>query len=161
MGTKPIKRHEAIKPYSREHHHGLLLCWKIREGLKHDIAINRIKDYADYLWETQINPHFEAEEKYMFPVLGEEHEMIQQAKKEHLRLAELFNDDSKVLDSLKAIETELDDHIRFEERMLFNKIQEVATKEELEIIDKHHEMLDSDNWKDTFWDTFKKKRKKE
>ena len=67
MGQKPIKRHEAIKPYSREHHHGLLLCWKIREGLKHEVAIDRIKKYADFLWETQIEPHFKAEEKYIFP----------------------------------------------------------------------------------------------
>lgn len=158
MGTKPIKRHEAIKPYSREHHHGLLLCWKIREGLKRDMAVDRIKKYADYLWETQINPHFKAEEEYMFPVLGEEHEMIQQAKKEHKRLAELFNDTTNVLESLKAIEIELDDHIRFEERVLFNKIQEVATAEEMVIIDQHHEMLGTDEWEDTFWDEFKKKK---
>lgn len=157
MKNKPIQRHEAIKPYSREHHHGLLLCWKIREGVKHGISIDRIKKYADYLWETQINPHFKAEEKYMFPVLGEKHEMIQQALKEHQRISELFNKNTELLESLQAIEIELDAHIRFEERILFNKIQEVATKEELEIIDKHHEHLDSDNWEDKFWEEFKKK----
>lgn len=158
MGTKPIKRHEAIRPYSREHHHGLLLCWKIREGIKHQIDIDRIKKYADFLWKTQIKPHFEAEEKYMFPVLGDDHKMIQQAKKEHLRLADLFNDNTDVLESLKAIQIALDEHIRFEERILFNEIQKVATKEELEIIDQHHEILNSENWEDTFWDNFKKKK---
>lgn len=158
MGTKPIKRHEAIRPYSREHHHGLLLCWKIREGLKHNVAVDRIKKYADFLWKTQIEPHFEAEEKYMFPVLGDDHKMIQKAKKEHLRLASLFNDYTDVLDSIEAIQIELDEHIRFEERILFNEIQKVATKEELEIIDQHHEILNSENWEDTFWDDFKKKK---
>lgn len=158
MEKKPIKRHEAIKPYSREHHHGLLLCWKIREGLKHEVALDRIKKYAYFLWETQIEPHFIAEEKYMFPVLGDEHEMIQQAKKEHKRLAALFNDNTNVLESLQAIQTELDNHIRFEERILFNKIQEVATKEELKIIDQHHEILNSQNWEDAFWEKFKKKK---
>lgn len=157
MGSKPIKRHEAIKPYSREHHHGLLLCWKIREGFKNDISIDRIKKYSDYLWKTQIQPHFEAEEKFMFPVLGDSHEMVQQALKEHQRLSELFNDNTNILEALQAIAVELDAHIRFEERVLFNKIQDVATKEELEIIDKHHEMLDSDNWEDCFWEAFKKK----
>ena len=158
MGTKPIKRHEAIRPYSREHHHGLLLCWKIREGLKQNVAVDRIKKYADFLWETQIEPHFKAEEKYMFPILGDAHKMIQKAKKEHIRLAELFNDNTNVLESLKAIQTELDEHIRFEERILFNKIQKVATEKELEIIDQHHEILNSENWDDTFWEDFKKKR---
>jgi|SRR5699024_7990763 len=159
MGTKPIKRHDAIKPYSREHHHGLLLCWKIREGFKHNIELKRIKDYADYMWETQIKPHFDAEEKYMFPVLGKEHEMIQQAYKEHRRLASLFNEKVEIQKALETIQTELDEHIRFEERVLFNKIQEVATKEELDIIDKHHENLGADNWQDNFWEEFKKKRK--
>lgn len=44
---KPIKRHTALKPLSREHHHGLLLSWKIREGLKRNIEIPRIKKYID------------------------------------------------------------------------------------------------------------------
>ena len=158
MGTKPIKRHEAISPYSREHHHGLLLCWKIREGLKLKVAVDRIKKYADFLWENQIEPHFQAEEKYMFPVLGDEHEMIQQAKKEHKRLSDLFNDNTNVLESLKSIQTELDDHIRFEERILFNEIQKVATEKGLEVIDQHHETLNSENWEDSFWDDFKKKK---
>lgn len=158
MGKKPIKRHEAIKPYSREHHHGLLLCWKIREGLERNIAVDRLKRYADFLWETQIYPHFEAEEKYMFPVLGEEHTMIIQAKKEHQRLAQLFHDNNNVLESLKIIAIELDEHIRFEERILFNKIQEVATEEEMKVIDQHHEILNSQNWEDPFWEEFKKKK---
>lgn len=158
MQKKPIKRHISIQPYSREHHHGLLLCWKIRESLKHQIEIDRIKKYADYLWETQIKPHFEAEEKYMFPVLGDEHSMIIQAKKEHQRLEELFNKKNNVVETLKTIQIELDEHIRFEERILFNKIQEVATKEELKTIDKHHENLDSDTWPDPFWEKFNKKK---
>lgn len=158
MGIKPIQRHKAIKPYSREHHHGLLLCWKIREGFKRNIALDRIKKYADYLWESQIQPHFIAEEKYMFPVLGDTHKMVQQAKKEHLRLEKLFNEKKNITEALEAIQVELNEHIRFEERILFNKIQEIASKEELEIIDKHHENLDSEDWNDPFWEEFKKKK---
>ena len=30
----PIKRHDALKHFSRDHHFGLLLVWKIREGVK-------------------------------------------------------------------------------------------------------------------------------
>ena len=32
MQHKPQKRHKALQPLSREHHHGLLLSWKIRSG---------------------------------------------------------------------------------------------------------------------------------
>ncbi|WP_241739476.1 hypothetical protein [Aestuariibaculum marinum] len=31
---KPLKRHKALQPLSREHHYGLLLTWKIRTGFK-------------------------------------------------------------------------------------------------------------------------------
>jgi len=44
MKTVPIKRSIALQPLSREHHHGLLLCWKIRTGLKKGIDIDRIKN---------------------------------------------------------------------------------------------------------------------
>ena len=35
--NKPIKRHKAIQPLSREHHQGLLLCWKIGKGFEKGI----------------------------------------------------------------------------------------------------------------------------
>ncbi len=41
--SKPIKRSVALKPLSREHHHGLLLSWKIREGFNRNVEIERIK----------------------------------------------------------------------------------------------------------------------
>jgi len=41
--SNPIKRNEALKPLSRDHHHGLLLCWKIRQGIKLNIEPERIK----------------------------------------------------------------------------------------------------------------------
>ena len=40
MHPKPQKRHKALQPLSREHHHGLLLSWKIRTGFSKDIAQN-------------------------------------------------------------------------------------------------------------------------
>ncbi|CDF79955.1 hypothetical protein BN863_22430 [Formosa agariphila KMM 3901] len=31
---KPLKRHKSLQPLSRDHHHGLLLAWKIRADLR-------------------------------------------------------------------------------------------------------------------------------
>lgn len=150
---KPIKRHEALKPLSREHHHGLLLCWKIREGVKRNVETQRIKDYIDWFELKYLDPHFEAEEKYVFPVLGDENALVQRALAEHRRLRRLFNQEEDVYKAIHAIEEELDLHIRFEERNLFNKIQEVATPEEFaEIEERHHSIKFSDDeWKDHFW----------
>jgi len=150
--TKPIKRNEALQPVSREHHQGLLLCWKIRQGLKKNIAPNRMKVYADWFYKEHLLPHFEIEEKYLFPVLGNEHELIVKATAQHRRLTRLFTDQQQLAKSLSFIEEELETHIRFEERVLFNLIQETATTKQLNTIKKHHvEVPFVENETDMFW----------
>ncbi len=151
--NKPIKRHEALKPLSREHHHGLLLCWKIRQGFKLNIEPQRMKDYIDWFRSDYLNPHFEAEEKFIFPVLGKENEFVKRALADHRRLKQLFNQDSELEKTLYAIVKELDLHIKFEERILFNEIQKTASPEQLKEIKEHHQgTAFSDNvWKDHFW----------
>jgi len=150
---KPLKRVEALKSFSREHHHGLLLGWKIRKGMSNGIAIDRIKKYADWFFENHLVPHFEDEEKYIFPILGEDHEMIKKALAEHRRLTRLFTEEEDVEKALHHIEEELDRHIRFEERELFMLIQEVATPEQLKKIEEVHDDSDFvDNTTDVFWE---------
>jgi len=147
----PIKRIEALKPLSREHHYGLLVCWKIRTGIKKGIALDRIKKYINWFWGEYLQHHFEIEEKYIFPVLGNKHSLIIQAKKEHQLLKKLFEDETDLNNSLNKLEQELQKHIRFEERVLFNEIQKVATTKELEIISEKHYAPIQDNWSDEFW----------
>ncbi len=147
-----MKRTEYLQPLSREHHHGLLLCWKIRTGLSKNVEISRIKKYADWFYENHIKAHFEAEEKYIFPILGPEDEMVQEAIASHRKLKELFNGTKDVENSLKQIEKELEGHIRFEERILFNKIQEVASPDQVKLIDDlHTEHKFEENSEDEFW----------
>ena len=149
---KPLKRHEALKPISREHHHGLLLCWKIRTGIDKGIDESRIKKYVDYFYKTYLVPHFRMEEAYIFPVLGDDHKLIIQAVSQHRRLESLFNAKSNLKESFNSIQLELDAHIRFEERVLFGEIQKVATVTELKLIeDKHELVVPSVGWADEFW----------
>lgn len=154
---KPIKRHKALKPLSREHHHGLLLCWKIRQGMKLEVEPGRMKNYLDWFKQQYLYPHFKAEEEFVFPVLGNDNELVKKALAEHRRLRRLFNEDTEVLKSLHLIEEELDLHIRFEERILFNEIQKIASPEQFEEIEeKHHAVAFSDDqWDDHFWDPAK------
>lgn len=151
---KPIKRHEALKPLSREHHHGLLLCWKIRQGIKMKVEPQRMKNYTDWFKNQYLYPHFEAEEAFVFPVLEEDDPLVKKALAEHRRLRRLFDQESEVLKALSLIEEELDAHIRFEERVLFNEVQKIASPEEfIEIEEKHHAIpFSDDDWKDQFWD---------
>lgn len=149
----PIKRAEDLKPFSREHHHGLLLSWKIKTGFSRNIEIDRIKKYADWFYITHLNPHFEAEEKYLFPILGNEHELVQQAISEHQVLRSLFESNTDIANNLHQIETDINQHIRFEERVLFNEIQKQATPEQLKVVAEiHPDEKFVDNMSDPFWE---------
>lgn len=149
---KPIKRDRSLQPLSREHHHTLLLCWKIRKGFSNGIAPSRIKRYADWFFEHHILPHFRQEEEHVFPILGSEHPFVRRAVGEHRKLARLFQDQEDVGKSLGLIEEELERHIRFEERVLFNEVQAMATSEQLDQVQAlHHDAGFTDNTEDEFW----------
>lgn len=150
---KPLKRHTAIQPLSREHHHGLQLCWKIRTGFQRNVAVPRIWSYTGWFYRNFLLPHFDAEEKLLFPVLGDEHSYIRKAVAEHRRLKRLFEDNQQVQRSLNRIEEELEKHIRFEERVLFNEIQQAASEAQLlEIAQLHTGTVFPDTWEDRFWE---------
>lgn len=153
MKPTPIKRNEHLKPISREHHQGLLLCWKIRTGISKNVPIDRIKTYTDWFYKEHLLPHFELEEKHLFPILDEQHEMVTKAKAEHRRLKRLFEAKNELEKKISLIEEELESHIRFEERVLFNEIQTVATPEQLQHIDEiHQEEKFVENQTDPFWE---------
>lgn len=153
MKHKPQKRHKALQPLSREHHHGLLLSWKIRTGFNKNISPERIKSYADWFFKNHLIPHFEVEESHIFPILDANNELVKRALAEHRRLNRLFTENEDDVKALMKIEEELEQHIRFEERVLFPEIQKVATEEQMIQIEKIHQpesfidKLDDEFWK--------------
>lgn len=147
-----IKRHQSLQEFSKDHHQALLLCWKIKVGLSKKVEVERIKTYVNWFYENHILEHFQLEEKYMFPVLGMHHPLIIQGIEEHKLLHSLFTNTSEIEQSLTALHIKLREHVRFEERILFNEIQDVAIKEQLEIIEKFHSNNKFvDNLNDVFW----------
>lgn len=149
----PIKRHIALQPISHDHHFGLLVCWKIKTGLNKKVEPARIKKFCNFFYEKVLRTHFIAEEKYIFPVLGKDDELIKRAMKEHHLLRKLFEDVDEDIQNLALIERHLEEHIRFEERELFNKIEAVATEEQLQTIGniKSEDVKLIESWKDNFW----------
>jgi hemerythrin-like domain-containing protein len=148
----PIKRNESLKNLSRDHHYGLLLCWKIRTGLNH-VDHERIKNYTDYFFKDHLLPHFRLEEKFIFPLLGEESILVQTAMDDHKKLKELFQTKENVLESLIQIETLLEKHIRFEERVLFKELQRRVPEDQLmAVLGKIGDEPEGDHWEDKFWE---------
>lgn len=155
---KPIKRSDAIVPLSRDHHNGLLLCWKIRTGLKNNTSIDRIAAYIIHVFDTELNEHFYQEEKYLLPLIPSDNPKYIQAHKEHTSIRNQINTLRNITTdkaALSIIADELEAHIRFEERDLFNYIEQHADILKLEAIGKLlqelHEISCSDNWGDEFW----------
>lgn len=155
MENQPLRRHMALRALSRDHHEGLLLCWKIRTGLTKQIDTARIKRYATWFYQHHLQPHFALEEKLVFVLIGTDHEMVKKAMADHRRLKRLFEDDEHIDRSLSLIEEELEKHIRFEERMLFQEIQHTVSTDELEqlatTLSEAHGAVACPQWEDEFW----------
>ena len=134
----PLERHPLLRPLSREHHAGLLLCWRIRQALRTPEKVDHLFVECQKVFHTELLPHFAVEEEVVFPVLGTANPLVQRAVAEHRDLAGLFGAASDPRSVLTRIAEELDMHIRFEERLLFPAVQAVATEAQLERIDRMH-----------------------
>jgi len=157
-GSKPIKRSEELVSLSRDHHDGLLLCWKIKTGISKGIEMKRITDYVLHSFHAELEEHFRQEEEYIFRLLAPMDEYRLRAEEEHRTLYTQIKElkqASLPSEMLTAFATSLNDHIRFEERVLFPYIEERADKEELQnagkIVNQLHEKKENTSWNDEFW----------
>lgn len=155
--VNPIRRHPSIVPFSRDHHFGLLLCWKIKQGIKNQVDAERISDYVIYFFEKALVPHFRLEEEQLFPLFPEGHAGCQQALREHTQLEFLVNElrrDKTGNVILQAFADLLEKHIRFEERILFNQLQTEIYDPQVTDDRSNHLTREDDpdlHWEDHFW----------
>lgn len=152
---KPIKRSPELQPLSREHHEGLLFAWKIRQGLKNGTSIERLSDFTGWYWKNHIRPHFYQEEKILMPLLITNSPLAIRMNEEHDQIRELVIDIDKEPSRQDFIWLSdlIERHIRFEERELFQYLEENLLEEELSAV---HEQLEKHpvscgEWRDEFW----------
>jgi hemerythrin-like domain-containing protein len=153
---KPIKRSEHIVKLSRDHHAGLLFCWKVKEGVKKEVDPLRINKYVKFFWEQHLKEHFREEETLLFDEVN--NDLTKQGKEEHALLNGWFNriinDDLKSpLEYLSFTEL-LINHIRFEERVLFPYLEAqlpAPTLIAIGVFLEQHHMPFNDNYADEFW----------
>ena len=139
------KRHPTLVPLSQDHHQGLTLALRCRkqalgqlnpgnpDGMK-----ERVDEARDFYLQ-RLRPHFEAEEKVLFPLIrshsGESHQILDELLLEHEQIRGLVADldrdaqQPKVLFDLGDL---LERHIRHEERELFPIFEKFVSPEDAE-----------------------------
>ncbi len=128
------KRHPSLAPLSRDHHHGLSLALKLRQGPKALLAdgwthdpVRQARRVLRFAGE-ELAPHFAAEEEALFPFvrsrLFELGPLLERLIGEHrlmeAMLAQLASVEGPPPPGLlEQIGGQLENHIRAEERELF------------------------------------------
>jgi iron-sulfur cluster repair protein YtfE (RIC family) len=154
----PIKRRQALVSFSKDHHFGLLLVWKIRQGLQKAVSAERISNYVLFSFKEDLEKHFKDEEQLLFCKLPVDDVLRKQAEEDHQAICNLVaaiaekKDDANLLIQFANA---LEKHIRFEERELFNHLQNKIAADELEKIagrlSNDTKAID-DSWEDVFWE---------
>ncbi|MCC6681457.1 MAG: hemerythrin domain-containing protein [Phycisphaeraceae bacterium] len=129
---EPLKRHQALQPFSRDHYQGLVQSQHLIKAADSD-AIERRKALAEFLdvWEREIEPHFQDEEQLLADLVGNAKRA--QLLQEHRRLRE-FADEARArrrqIDPqaqwMRNLGQSLHAHIRWEERELFTSLESDA-----------------------------------
>jgi hemerythrin-like domain-containing protein len=154
---KPLKRNANLVLLSRDHHDGLLIGWKLRQGLAFDRPIPLMAQFVSQQFEEHLAPHFADEELLLFSALDSNDPMRKQAEDEHAAIRQMVAAMPAVVDRLQIEQfaTALDEHIRFEERVLFPYMEQQLSGDALARIGAEltstHDSKHPDTWTNKFW----------
>jgi|ERR1700722_7170668 len=131
-------RDKSLIPLSRQHQHALALCVRLDRALQAgEFDAEPWQAEMAQIFEQEIVIHFAAEEKHVFPAAATFQELqpvVQELIAEHALLRDLFaRAQSRGLDrsALSSFAAALAQHIRKEERQLFEGMQQFMTATEL------------------------------
>lgn len=138
-----MKRHPSLVPLSDDHHHELVQARRLRAAADADPRerLAAAAAYAEMFFTVTVE-HFRREEEGLFPVYlrhpGADPALVDRILREHMELhglaralrAEVAAEDVSP-DTLRELGTLLHDHVRVEERELFEAIQRVVPATEL------------------------------
>jgi|SRR5208282_2366629 len=134
-------RDKNLIPLSHQHQRALALCVRIDRA--QPIATVDLEAWRAEVvqhFEQEIRIHFAAEELVLFPAAREFRELaalIDQLESDHLWLRDRFaaaEASSVSAADLLTLARRLSAHIRTEERQLFQRLQELMSKDELSVL---------------------------
>ena len=156
--AQPLKRHPELVSLSREHHFELLFSWKIKQGLSRKVEPAVIQDYVRYFWDHNLEPHLEKEEKIVVQVLSEADPMRFRVQQDHDLMRSLVNclysERLNIDYLLEALQYLVREHVRFEERVFFPYLEQIATPSQLILMGleiEKHSVPPTDDFVPAFW----------
>lgn len=142
---QPMKRDERLQPLSRDHHEALVLARALRWAVEDDSRAPR--DPVALLrgaWGEMLDSHFRAEEELLLPLMetGE----AERFRRELAKLRGLCVDllEGEVDDErLAAFSTALHVHVRWEERLLFPRLERDSPRGVLDAVGRRLEAVEA------------------
>lgn len=124
-----MKRSKALVRFSHEHHLVLVYVRRVKLNPPDSEAFKKLLHDFPARWKNEIEPHF-AEEERLFPprlLSAGADELVEQFNNEHAELRKLASQaaagDPAALKSFGKL---VYDHIRFEERRLYPRYEELV-----------------------------------
>ena len=139
-----MQRDPRLVRLSEEHHHGLVFALRLERELT-EAGDTKLADvYAELLrfWARGLLPHFHAETECLIARLvrhvPDDDERVRRLQRDHLgmealvaRMRDAAGDEDR-RDALAMFGESLRAHIRWEERVLFESLQDTLTESELD-----------------------------
>jgi hemerythrin-like domain-containing protein len=128
-----VKRHPALQELSRDHHRALVVAQRLKRA-DEATAEDARERFLEY-WRTDGREHFREEEEVLLPALARftdpDQPIVVQVLVDHIRIRALAQQAGDVT-KLRELGSQLERHVRREERELFALIERSLPDSELE-----------------------------
>jgi hemerythrin-like domain-containing protein len=145
-----MKRHPALAPLSRDHHHALVLARQLRRAGESDAA-DAVAAFLEH-WSEEERLHFRLEEEVLLPAYAAygdpDHPAVVRTLLDHVRIR---RDVERLaagadLDLLHELGARLADHVSLEEHELFPLIERTVPEPALDAVGAR--LRDHAEWRD-------------
>jgi hemerythrin-like domain-containing protein len=138
-------RDKNLVPLSQQHQHALALCVRIGRAFADGQATPDVHPWEQEivkLFDDEVAFHFRAEEKLLFPAAARHEELVELVDElliEHTlirRSVEKARARHFTVTDLQVFTASLSEHVRKEERQLFEAMQKLLSAEEMNVVGK-------------------------
>lgn len=129
----------SFQPLLEDHYFGRLFCWRVHEGIKLGVDSRRIALYVQSFWQQSFCNHLKEEDILL--LTDHANPLIQKAITDHLFLCSQFTEISDSTDEIDRMQLSnlaqaLDEHILYEEKILFPYLKHTLSHNILRKINK-------------------------